>query len=253
MQAMPAPLEFQRFQYAFTAHIRDPKVNPRPHGIEARRMQIYNGLVYNSVESFLLTCFPVLRKVLGIRRWTRLVRTFLAVHRSHSPFFRQIPDEFIRFLQTEWTASAQYPEYVLELAHYEWIELVLSISTRMPGWDRIDPDGNLLEQHPILNPVLASLHYHWPVQRISPRARIMPMETYLLVFRDPDDQVQFMEINAFTARFLNLLETAELTGRSALEIVATESRHPVPEALIQGGLAIMRDLHARGALLGVCR
>ena len=251
MQAMPALLEFQRFQYAFTAHIRDPKVNPRPRGIEARRMQVYSGLVYNNVESFLLTCFPVLRKVLGIRRWTRLVRAFLATHRSHSPFFRQIPDEFIRFLQTEWTASAHYPAYVLELAHYEWIELVLSISTRKPDWNRIDLEGDLLEQRPILNPVLASLHYHWPVQRISPRARIAPAETYLLVFRDADDQVQFMEINAFTARLLNLLETAELTGRGALETVATESRHPVPEAVIQGGLAVMRDLRARGALLGV--
>ena len=248
---MPALLEFQRFQYAFTAHIRDPKVNPRPRGIEARRMQVYSGLVYNNVESFLLTCFPVLRKVLGIRRWTRLVRAFLATHRSHSPFFRQIPDEFIRFLQTEWTASAHYPAYVLELAHYEWIELVLSISTRKPDWNRIDLEGDLLEQRPILNPVLASLHYHWPVQRISPRARIAPAETYLLVFRDADDQVQFMEINAFTARLLNLLETAELTGRGALETVATESRHPVPEAVIQGGLAVMRDLRARGALLGV--
>lgn len=251
MQAMPAPLEFQRFQYAFTAHIRDPKGHPRPRGIEARRMQIYNELVYSNVESFLLTCFPVLRKVLGIRRWTRLVRAFLATHRSYSPFFRQIPDEFIRFLQTEWTASAQYPAYVLELAHYEWIELVLSISTRKPDWDRIDPEGDLLEQRPMLNPVLASLCYHWPVQRISPRVRIAPAETYLLVFRDADDQVQFMEINAFAARLLNLLETAELTGRGALETVATESRHPVPEAVIQGGLAVMRDLRARGALLGV--
>jgi len=253
MQAMPALLEFQRFQYAFTAHIRDPKAHPRPRGTEARRMQVYSGLVYNNIESFLLACFPVLRKVLGMRRWTRLVRAFLATHRSRSPFFRQIPDEFICFLQAEWTASAHYPAYVLELAHYEWIELVLSISTRVPDWDRIDPGGDLLEQRPMLNPVLASLHYHWPVQRIGSRVRIAPAETYLLVFRDAGDRVQFMEINAFTARLLNLLETAQLTGRRALEIVATESRHPVPEAVIQGGLVVMRDLHARGALLGVSR
>ena len=251
MQAMPAPLEFQRFQYAFTAHIRDPKAHSRPHGVEARRMQVYSGLVYNNIESFLLTCFPVLRKVLGSRRWTRLVRTFLATHRSHSPFFRQIPDEFIRFLQTEWAAPAHYPVYVLELAHYEWVELVLSISTRVPDWGRINPDGDLLEQRPILNPVLASLCYHWPVQRIRPRARIAPAETHLLAFRDMGDRVQFMEINAFTARLLSLLETAELTGRAALETVATESRHPASEAVICGGLAVMQDLRARGALLGI--
>lgn len=253
MHAMPALLEFQHFQYAFTAHIRDPKAHSRPRGVEARRMQVYSGLVYNNIENFLLSCFPVLRKVLGSRRWARLVRAFLAAHRSHSPFFRQIPDEFIRFLQTGWVAPAHYPAYVLELAHYEWMELVLSISTRVSDRDRINPDGNLLEQRPVLNPVLASLYYRWPVQRIRPRAQIAPAETYLLAFRDTGDRVQFMEINAFTARLLNLLETAELTGQAALEIVATESRHPASEAVIRGGLAVMHDLRTRGALLGtVC-
>ena len=245
--------EFQRFQYAFTAHIRDSTANPCPRGIEARRMRIYKRLVYNNAESFLLSCFPVLRKVLGTRRWGRLMRAFLAIHRSRSPFFREIPDEFIQFLQTEWTPTADYPEFMLELAHYEWIELVLSVSMDLPDWDRIDPGGSLLEQHPILNPVLANLCYRWPVHRIGPRTRIMPAATYLLVFRDMSDQIRFTEINAFTSRLINLLETPGHTGQAALEIIAAESHHPSPEIVIQGGLAIMRDLRARSALLGILR
>lgn len=245
--------EFQRFQYAFTAHIRDPKVNRCPRGVEAQRMRIYRKLVYNNIEGFLLSCFPVLRKVLGTRRWGRLVRAFLAIHRSHSPFFRQIPDEFIQFLQMEWTSPADYPEFMLELAHYEWIELALSISINVPDWKGIDPEGSLLEQRPVLNPVLANLRYLWPVHRIGPRARIMPAETYLLVFRDTSDQIQFTEINAFTSRLVRLLETNEYTGQTVLEIIAAEGRHPSPEVVIQGGLEIMRDFRARGALLGVAK
>lgn len=251
---MSAPLpEFQRFQYAFTAHIRDPKANACPRGIDATRMRIYRRLVYNNVENFLLTCFPVLRKVLGTRRWRRLVRAFLSTHRSRSPFFREIPDEFIQFLQTEWTSPADYPEFMLELAHYEWIELALSISMDVPDWEGIDPEGSLLEQRPILNPVLANLCYRWPVHRIAPRTRIMSIETHLLVFRDTGDQIRFTEINAFTSHLVRLLETTGHTGQTALEIVAKESHHPSPEVVIQGGLAIMRDLQARGALLGVLR
>jgi uncharacterized protein len=254
MRAMSALLpEFQRFQYAFTAHIRDPKVNRCPRGVEAQRMRIYRRLVYNNIESFLLSCFPVLRKVLGTRRWRRLVRAFLAIHRSRSPFFRQIPDEFIQFLQTEWTSPADYPEFMLELAHYEWIELALSISINVLDSEGIDPEGSLLEQRPVLNPVLANLCYRWPVHRIGPRARIMPVETYLLVFRDTSDQIQFTEINAFTSRLVRLLETTEYTGQTALEIIAAESRHPLPEVVIQGGLEIMRDFRVRGALLGVAK
>jgi hypothetical protein len=99
--------------------------------------------------------------------------------------------------------------------------------------------------------VLANLRYGWPVHRIAPRARVTAAETYLLVFRDAADQVQFTEINALTSRLIHLLESAEHTGRAALEITTRETRHPSPEAVMQGGVKIMRDLQARGALLGV--
>jgi hypothetical protein len=241
--------EFQRYQLAFTAHIRDPEAHPRPHGVEARRMKIYNELLFNNIEGFLLTCFPVLRKVLGVRRWSRLVRAFFSTHRSRTPYFRQIPDEFIQFLQNEWTPADGYPPFTLALAHYEWIELVLSVSNRGP--DRsFDAEGDLMEGAVLLNPVLANLRYDWPVQRIAPRRTVKPAETWLLVFRDAEDRVQFSEINAFTARLLTLLEPGTLTGRAALQQIADESRHPDPGLILRAGGKLLKDLHARGALLG---
>ncbi len=212
-------------------------------------MKIYTGLLYNNVESFLLACFPVLRQVLGTRKWAKLVRAFFSTHRSRTPYFRQIPDEFVQFLQNEWTAPEGYPPFTLALAHYEWIELVLSVSNRSP--DRaVDAAGDLLDGVPVLNPVLASLRYDWPVQRIAPRRKVQAAETYLLVFRDVADQVQFSETNAFTARLLTLLEPGTLSGRDALEQVARESRHPDPALILQAGGALLKDLRARGALLG---
>ena len=241
--------EFQRYQFAFTAHIRDPKTQPRPPGVDARRMKIYNELLYNNIEGFMLACFPVLRQVLGVRKWVRLVRDFFRTHRSHTPYFRQIPDEFIQFLQNEWTPPAGYPPFTLALAHYEWIELVLSVSNRSA--DRaFDPAGDLLDGAPLLNPVLASLRYDWPVQRIAPRRKVLPAETFLLVLRDAADQVTFSEINAFTARLLALLEPGTLSGRAALQQIAAESRHPDPALILQAGGALLLDLHTRGAILG---
>lgn len=242
--------EFQRFQYAFAAHIRDPKTCPSPPGVDARRMAIYSGLLYNNIEGFLLACFPVLRRVLGKPKWSALVRAFFKTHRCHTPYFRQIPDEFIQYLQTEWQRPATYPPYVLDLAHYEWMELALSVSSRTPDWARIATEGDLLDQRPVLNPVLANLFYRWPVQRIRPRADIAPADTCLLVFRDAGDQIQFVEINAFTARLVNLLEPGTLTGRAALAHIATESHHPLP-TVMQGGASTLQNLQARGAILGV--
>jgi hypothetical protein len=246
--SQPLP-EFQRYQYAFTAHIRDPGAQPRPAGVEARRMKVYTELLYNNLEGFLLACFPVLRQVLGTRKWSALVRDFYRTHHSHTPYFRQIPDEFIQFLQGEWTPPAGYPPFTLALAHYEWIELVLSVSTRSA--DRtFDPAGDLIDGVPLLNPVLANLRYDWPVHRIAPRRKTQPAETHLLVFRDTDDQVQFSEINAFTARLLTLLEPGSVSGRAALEQIADESRHPDRALKVQAGGALLDDLRVRGAILG---
>jgi len=249
MHKSPPLPEFQRYQYAFTAHIRDPKAQPRPAGVEARRMKIYTELLYNNIEGFLLACFPVLRQVLGVRKWSALVRDFFRTHRSHTPYFRQIPDEFIQFLQSEWTPPAGYPPFTLALAHYEWIELLLSVSNRSAD-HAMDPAGDLLDGVPLLNPVLANLRYDWPVHRIAPRRKTQPAETHLLVFRDTADQIQFIEINAFTARVVTLLETGTLSGRAALEQVADESRHPDRTLLVQAGGALLNDLRARGAILG---
>ncbi len=249
MSQSAARPDFQRYQAAFTAHIRDPQANPRPAGVEVRRMKIYNELLYNNVEGFLLACFPVLRKTLGTRRWTRMVRVFFATHRCHTPYFRQIPDEFLQFLQRGWRAPETYPAWLVPLAHYEWIELVLSVSNRTPD-HAINPAGNLMDGVPVLNPVLANLRYDWPVHRIAPRRKIAPAETFLLVYRDAGDAVRFDEINAFTARLLALLEDGTRSGRAALDTLAMESRHPDPGLIARAGRDVLEDLRARGAILG---
>jgi len=212
-------------------------------------MKIYNELLFNNIEGFLLACFPVLRAMLGTRRWRRMARVFFATHRCHTPYFRQIPDEFVQFLQSEWTPPDDYPPWLTALAHYEWIELVLSVSNRMP--DRaFDPAGDLLEQVPLLNPVLANLRYDWPVHRIAPRRKFARAETHLLVYRDASDEVRFDEVNRFTARLIALLESGTLTGRAALDTLAAESRHPDPALILCAGQELQDELRARGAILG---
>lgn len=242
--------EFQRYQFAFTSHIRDPKQVKRPAGVEARRMKIYNELLYNNLESFLLACFPVLRKVLGNRRWARLVRAFFLEHRSHTPYFRQIPDEFMQFLQNGWEAYDAYPEFMLELAHYEWIELVLTVSNRDEQLAEHDANGDLIEGRPVLNPVLANLAYQYPVHRIRPRVKVMAAPTFLLVFRDAEFNIRFIEQSHVSARLLKLLESGNLTGLEAVTQLADEIGHDNPSQLVDFAKGFLEELRLAGAVLG---
>jgi hypothetical protein len=250
--AAPKRPSFQEFQFEFTRHIRDPKANPRPDGVPARRMKVYNELLFNNLEGFLLACFPVLRQILGKRKWTALVRDFFAEHRCHTPFFRQIPDEFIQYLQAERGEQESDPPFLRELAHYEWIELVLSVSNKeAPA--KVDLQGDLQTGIPVLNPVLSLLEYAYPVQRIGPRFKpTAPTAepTHLLVFRNAEFDVRFIQLNAVSTRLLALLVGGDLTGREALERIAKELKHPAPDAVISGGLEILQNLRAEQAILG---
>lgn len=246
-------MEFQRYQMAFTGHIRDPKGATRPEGVPARRMRVYNELLYNNIEGFLLACFPVCRAVLGQRKWTRLVREFFREHRSHTPYFRQIPDEFLKYLQEGWQRPEDVPEFLPELAHYEWVELELSTSNRDEDLPAHDVGGDLLTGRPLLNPVMRVLAYRYPVHRIGPRhkPRAAPdAPTFLLAYRTPGLEVKFSAINAATARLLQIIEEDdELDGASAIAIPAAEMGQ-ADTALLEGGQRTLADLRAMGAILG---
>jgi hypothetical protein len=253
MSKLPA---FQQYQYAFAAHIRDPRRNPRPAGVPARRMRVYNQLLYNNLESFLLACFPVSREVLGARRWAKLVRSFFAQHRCRTPFFRQIPEEFVRWLQDTRNGHPDDPPFLPHLTHYEWVELALDVSPSEPDLDAVDRAGDLLAGRPALNPVAWLLAYPYPVHRIGTRFRPAAPDsqpTHILVFRSLSDRVRFIVLNPVSARLFTLLQAGKFTGREAIDTIVTELHHPDPQAVLAGGRQILENLRAEEAILGTLR
>ncbi|HEX5338094.1 MAG TPA: putative DNA-binding domain-containing protein [Gallionella sp.] len=241
---------FQQYQAEFTGHIRAPKAAARPKGVSARGMRVYTEIVFNNMNDTLSACFPVCKKIIGARRWTKLVRAFMAEHRCTTPWFRHIPEELLRWLETSPHAIQELPPFFLSLAHYEWIELAIAVSDAALD-ATLEADSDLLAGRPVLVPALALLEYAWPVHRISPRFKPeQPSTTYLLLFRDAADEVRFIELNPVSARLIGLLQAGKLTGQQALDRIATEIRHPDPQAVMQFGAKLLEDLKQQGAILG---
>ncbi len=240
---------FQQFQMVFGRRCRDPRA-PRPAGIEPRRLAVYEELLFNNITGFLDACYPVCRQLIGESRWRRLNRAFFRDWRSQSPYFRDIAREFLLYL-----AQAQHPlpAWFRDLTHYEWVELAVETSDApCPPYAR---QGDLLHGQPLLNPTMFNLVYDWPVQRISAAYRPRkPQTTHLLVFRDAADVVRFAEINALTARLLQLLGEPSCTGALACERLDRENAAPsTPRApsLHPHATAILDNLRQQGAILGV--
>jgi hypothetical protein len=243
---------FQKIQYAFAAHLRDPQRHKAPRGIEPRRLKIYTELFYNNVEGFLATAFPVLRRITPDARWHALVRDFYSRHESHEPLFHGIAAQFLAYLERTRRAMDD-PPFLRELAHYEWVELALAVAPEPARAEPVDPDGDLLDGVPVVSRLAWSMAYAFPVHRIGPdfQPGAPPAQpTHLVVWRNRDDEVKFMEANAVTARLLALMQPPRRTGRQLLGRIARELKHPQPQAVIEQGAPTLTGLRERGIITG---
>jgi hypothetical protein len=120
-------------------------------------------------------------------------------------------------------------------------------------------EGELMKAVLVPNPVLWSLAYRYPVHQIGPD--FQPDEapqtlTYLVVYRDSDNDVNFVQINAATSRLLALLrENIEEAGGflSAEELVlvlAQEMAHQDSDGLLSFAASLIDQWYRQGIILG---
>ena len=237
-------VDFKVKQEEFAAYIRDPENNPAPPDVKEDRMKMYRQLFFNNVDGFLAGNFPVLRKLLDDSSWRSLVQDFFSTHQCETPHFSEIPEEFLYYLEHERDKSNDFP-FILELAHYEWVEMALATTKDKSPKPAIDLD-NLLNAKINLSNLAWPLAYQYPVNKISPDfIPLTPPEqaTFLIVYRNHEDEVNFLEITPLTYRLLEVIQT-EGNGltQTCLAQIATESRHPNPDIIINSGLQILKDL-----------
>jgi hypothetical protein len=252
---MPERPKFQDKQYAFAAYLRDPEHVEAPQGIEERRLAIYRKLFFNNLYNLLGTMFPVLRKIHDDQQWRRMIRQFMQHHKAETPYFLQLPQEFVAFLEKEYQAATDDQPFLLELAHYEYAELALSVSTEENDLEGIDPEGNFLQKVPVKSVLAWVYAYRFPVHRISPD--FLPSEAaeqpvYLALYRDSKDKVRFLELNAVTAALLEAIESNKdnKSGEELLRDLAETIHYSDVGALIEHGADALEEMRRREILTG---
>jgi len=249
-----APEALAKLQTSFAAHIRDPQNVAAPEGIEDRRMGIYRDLFFNNICNFLSSNFPVLRTLYTESGWITLCREFYRDYRCHTPLFPELPQEFLKYLQDHRQNHAGDPPFMLELAHYEWVELALTLDETDVDSIEVNPDGDLLNGIPVLSPLVLPLSYQYPVHQI--RADFQPqtapeIATYLLVWRQQDYTIKFMQLNETSMLLVQKLqEETAMSGRELLKAVAGTINHPKPEVVYAAGKTLLYELKEKQVILG---
>lgn len=246
---------FQQLQRQLAAHIRDPEHNPAPEGVEDARLKVYKRLFFNNIVGFTSSAFPALSELLGEERWEVMNRAFYSQYRCHSPYFNEISAEFLKFL-SDYDDGSDEGSFVYDLAHFERMKAELSVSCERADAQGLAPDGDLLDNIPVLSPLTRLGVYRWPVHKAAEDGRFpdAPEPTRLLVWRIPDsNRTRCMTCNEVGAALVESLRERDDSGAAHIRAALEHAGCAVNDAAVAGGRAMLEDLREKEIIVGVRR
>lgn len=248
---------FQQIQQQWTQFLRTPAQSLPPANVDNQRLAVYRQLILSNISSLLKSTFPVLHGLLTSQQWDKLIEAYCTNHAAQTPLFTQFATEFLEFLVHYAENLEDYPPFILELAHYEWLEWALFIEpspTNAPPFAPISTISQLWQFIPALSPFLSLQCYHYPVHQICVDYQPLtpPTEaTYLLVYRDKIEQIQFVLLNPVSARLLEkLLNNTDKTAHALLIEIAEELQHPQADQVINHGQQLLSQWFEMGIIIG---
>jgi len=160
-------------------------------------------------------------------------------------------------LQNEYKFQENDPVFLLELAHYEYIELELLISNEQVDMSKIDPVGDLYNGIPVISPLAKLLRYNYAVHKISKDFDLKEIQkepTNLIVNRRSDGKVHFVEINLYSALLLEKIrEEKKKTGEEILKEMAIILKKTNDQSIVEGGQTIFKKLLDAEVIIGTTK
>lgn len=244
--------DFMRWQRELAAHLRGSQAGSPPDAPRDERVQIYRDLLYATVEGAISKAFPVLRRISTPQQWHARIRDFYAHAPLRNPLLRGVAEDFVLHVERQTAQPLDDFPFLAELCHYEWVEMALAIAPD----DAPAPltlDAQALGAQTLRRSALAwNLSYRYPVQQISPA--YLPQEpppeaTHLIVWRDREHHVRFMQVNPLTSALIAALDdSASQPAKDVLTQLAGHAGIENPQLFITAALDMLGRLGRAGII-----
>lgn len=191
---------------------------PSLKGITDGRLHHYRRLVYNVVDDTLSTAFPLMQNLLEEEEWDDMVHYFFSKHKCRSHKVWEMPLELYEFiLEEDYPLKTKYP-FFLELLWFEWLEVKVFMMEDITVNDTFSLDGDVINDRVVLNPEATIEHLHYPLHK--KRAKEITKEDegdyYVLLYRDAEGGVQFMDLSIFFAWMLEQIMSNDISVKDLL-------------------------------------
>ena len=101
-------------------------------GVIEKNVHHYRRLVFNNVIDSISSAFPLTKKLIGKKKWKKLVNRFFSSHNIQSPQIWYMPKEFMEYvLKFETELIAKYA-FLGDLLLFEWLEIEVFMMMDIP-------------------------------------------------------------------------------------------------------------------------
>lgn len=233
------------------------------HGIEgddldaieavgAERFLVYRSLVHNGMRNTIRDFIARAVARLGMRRFRSDFADWMDEVAARTPYLRDVPAEFVAWAAARWAADKDVPNYLIDLARHELLEYDILNDHR--GGE--SPTGlELALDKPLRFDGAARLmSYAYAVHKMSQDAedREHPEQvpTRLLVYRDPSNNVRYLELTPLAHAVLEQLIEHHEPVAEGLRAACSNLGEPLDDKRLGTAATLLSDLAERGVLLG---
>jgi uncharacterized protein len=220
----------------------------------SERMLVYRKLVHNRITHAIRDFIP---RAVAVRTREALrddVAAFMEARAVKSAYLRDAPREFVDWVESRWRAAPEVPDWLHDLARHELLALDV----------RNDPRGGepstglevALDRPLRFDGSARRVSHAYAVHRLPSDAeavRADPPEcapTHLLVYRDAEHKVRYLELTAFAAAVLDELLVRHATVADGLRRACDALSETLTDDRLAIAAELLADLAERGVLLG---
>lgn len=221
-------------------------------GTRQDRLHNYRRLIYTIYWDALSDAYPIAKSILKEDQWDKMVDDFISECACNEPQLFRMPYSLIGFAEHKSYAEAFSLPYLLDLLLFEWIEIEVHSMKDLPEKTLLSitkvEDGHLE-----FNPYFSLIKLNYPIHQLKKQnIDQLKGEYFLLIYREKNGTVQYMELNGFTANLIEQLSanSAELTLTETLNHLFTDLKPNLIEELTTHAINFCFSLEEKGIILG---
>ncbi len=220
--------------------------------VGAERFLVYRQLVQNRMRNTVRDFIERTAARLGARTLFSDFSDFMHERAATSYYLRDVPAEFVAWVSPRWAARAETPDHLIDLANHELLEYDIRNDHR--GGEAPTGEGLALDRPLRFDGAARLMRYDYAVHRLpaSVHDRTEPerVPTRLLVYRDVDSRVRYLELTPLAYAALEQLIEHHQPLAQGLQAACASLGEPLDDARLATTAQLLADLAERGVLLG---